>query len=98
MIELLLAAALSLEIGGTLPSEIRETCRNAVSGQLESLKVDPAGVEAVDVIPQIQNYELGDIVGYDAWVSLRERDGALVIRMSRTCRVLEVYTRGGLTL
>ena len=98
MINVLLAAALSLGIGGTLPSDIPESCRSAVSGQLERLKVDPASVAAVNVIPQIQNRELGSIVGYNAWVSLQERPGALVIKMSRTCRVQEVYTRGGLTL
>ena len=101
MTSVLVAAALSLGIGyssGTVPSDIPQACHNAVSAQLERLKVDPAGVAAVNVIPQIQNPEFGSIVGYNAWVSLRDRPGALVIKMSYTCRVRDVYSRGGLTL
>lgn len=101
MVNSLIAAALSLGIGysaGTVASDVPEACRSAVAAQLEQLKVDAAEISGVDVVPQIGNPEFGAISGYAAWVSLRDRPGALVIKMSRGCQVREVYTRGGLTL
>ncbi len=101
MINGLIVAALSLGIGyssGTVPSDVPEACHSAVATQLEQLKVDVARVSGVKVIPKIGNPEFGSITGYHAWVSLKETTGSLVIKMSRNCRVREVYTRGGLTL
>lgn len=101
MINGLIAAALSLGIGysaGTVPSDVPEACRSAVANQLEQLKVEASRVSGVKVIPQIDNPEFGSISGYNAWVSLQESSGSLVIKLSRACRVREVYTRGGLTL
>ena len=98
MFQLLAATALSLGIGGTLPSDIPHACRTAVAGQLDRLAIEESQVSSLNVIRQIQNYEIGTVVGYNAWVSLQEQPGNLVIKMTRTCRVQEVYTRGGLTL
>ena len=98
MFQLLAATALSLGIGGSLASDVPHACRTAVAGELDKLAIEQTDVSSLNVIRQIQNFEIGTVVGYNAWVSLQEKPGSLVIKMTRTCRVQEVYTRGGLIL
>lgn len=39
-----------------------------------------------------------DIVGYDAWVSLKDQPGAVVVHVDDECQPGQVYARGGAKL
>ena len=38
------------------------------------------------------------LVGYDAWVDLKQCQGSVVIKMSRQCEIEESYSRGACTI
>ena len=37
----------------------------------------------------------GNITMYDAWLALKGQRGSLVVQMEPSCRLVQVYTRGG---
>ena len=98
MVKGLLLVALTLGIGYSsqaVASDVPEACRAAVKGELQRLNIDAARIESLSVVPRISNKEIGSISGYGAWVSLAETPGSLVMNLSRYCRIMDVYARGG---
>lgn len=41
---------------------------------------------------------LEDIIGYDAWVRLKNQPGSIVVRLDAECRPTQIYARGGARL
>jgi hypothetical protein len=70
-------------------------CQAAVSEHLERMKIDTGDVRTISVSARTRSRRGGNrVIGIDAWVSLESCRGSLVMRMSRSCRLKEVYSRG----
>ena len=100
MIKSFVTLGLALVLLGGTPAEAARTyCEATVSERLDRLNVDPADVLGIfyDVQRHIgrKNDRVFRIL---AWVSLRSCRGKLVIDMSPTCRVRQVYGRGECSL
>lgn len=72
-----------------------QPCREAVTGQLQRLKVDPNNVESISYAEKTRRTRNKTLaVGIDAWVDLASCSGGLVINMTLQCRVKQVYAQG----
>lgn len=70
-------------------------CNGAVAAALAGARIPMSQVDGV-VYGVVQGLE--DIVGYNAWVSLRGQPGAVVVDMDAGCRPSQIYARGGARL
>ena len=78
-----------------------DLCQAVVDENLRKLAIDANDVRRLQFSP---TYEHEDAEGNrrrsgtDVWVRLQSCQGALVIDLTRACRVRQVYTRGGCRL
>ncbi len=70
-------------------------CNGAVAAALAGARIPTSQVDGV-VYGVVQGLE--DIVGYGAWLSLRDQSGAVVVDMDAGCRPSQIYARGGARL
>ena len=70
-------------------------CESVAQSKIDELKLDRGDIKSIVFARRtLGGGEAGIItVGYDAWVNFKSCKGALVIGMSRRCRLQEVYTR-----
>ncbi len=86
---------ISLMIGGVADAAARSQCKAAVAERLDELNVDAADIRKISTVVQHSSHrEGGPPTGYEAWVSLSSCKGNLVIKLSKRCRVRQVYGRG----
>lgn len=70
------------------------TCNAAVEEQLSQLNIEPADIADISYLRRVAGRRGGDrIIGHDAWINLKSCEGALIVALSRNCRVEQVYTR-----
>ena len=100
MIKSFVTLGLALVLLGGTPAEAARTyCEATVSERLDRLNVDPADVRGIFYDVQRQAGRDNDrVFRILAWVSLRSCRGKLVIDMSPTCRIRQVYGRGECSL
>ena len=69
-------------------------CDPAVSGELDRLQVDPAGIAGISYQVRTHENSRGDtyVDRILAWVDLRSCVGKLVIELSPRCRVKQAFT------
>lgn len=72
----------------------KEPCRHAVERHLQSLNLGADAVARTDIITVIPIPEFGTPSEFQAWTKLKTCSGALVTKLSTTCRVKETYARG----
>ncbi len=74
----------------------QERCQAIVDQRLGQLAIGADDVLRLQFSPTYQEDADGDrrSTGTDVWVRLRSCRGALVIDLTRACRVRQVYTRG----
>ncbi len=70
-------------------------CTTAVTRHLDSLGIDRRDVTGIDMITTLAVPEMGTIRELQAWASFRSCAGSLVVKLAKSCRVKEEYTRGG---
>ncbi len=89
-----LAAAMALS--ATLPAHAADNrpCTTAVTRHLDSLGIDRSDVTGIDMIAILAIPEIGTITELQAWASFRSCAGNLVVKLAKSCRVKEAYTRG----
>ncbi len=88
--------ALALVLLSAMSAEATQhECQEMVAQRLDRLDVDAADIRKINYIP-IYRYTREDehLIGFEAWVGLHSCRGSLVIDMSLTCRVRQVYGRG----
>ena len=90
-----LAAAMALS--ATLPAHAADNhpCTTAVTRHLDSLGIDRSDVTGIDMVTTLAVPEMGTIRELQAWASFRSCAGSLVVKLAKSCRVKEEYTRGG---
>lgn len=72
-----------------------EACQSQVDKALARLEVTTDEIREISIIPRRQSYHSGWVTkGYDAWVRLKNCQGALILDYDFTCRERQVYTRG----
>ncbi len=78
----------------------QERCQAIVDERLGQLTVDADDVLRLQFSPTYEEDNDGNrrSTGTDVWVRLRSCQGALVIDLTRACRVRQVYTRGACRL
>ena len=89
----IIGLGLGLMIGAPADAA-RNPCKATVAERLERLNVDPSDIRKIDYVAVRGNREGGQLIGFEAWVSLRSCRGNLVVNMSRHCRIRQVYGRG----
>lgn len=98
------AAALGIALAFVLDAApghaiLYDRCEAAVAERIAELGIAAADVAGVRTFPEIAASRTGAIVrGVKAWVSLKSREGSVVIVTTKECRVKRSYTSGGLTL
>ena len=96
-----IAAALGLLVTA-LPAAAQgqERCQAVVDENLRRLAIDADDVRRLQFSPTYEEDSDGNrrSTGTDVWVRLRSCRGALVIDLTRACRVRQVYTRGACRL
>ena len=71
-------------------------CRPVVKGVLVKLGIPESDVRYMDLQPRVrQSRQRSRVIGLDAWVGLKSCGGSIVIDMSTTCRVRQVYGKDG---
>lgn len=91
-----LAPAVALYIGlNSGPGAAADQhCLQQAQAQLTALGIAPSNVENVSVVTIVGSREIGNVLEYQAWATLRSCTGSIVTRMSHTCRVIDTYARG----
>ena len=99
MIKSFVTLGLALVLLSGTPAEAARTyCEATVSERLDRLNVDPADVLGIFYHVQRGTGRNDRVFRILAWVSLQSCRGKLVIDMSPTCRVRQVYGRGECSL
>ncbi len=92
-----IAAALGLVVTA-LPTAAQgqERCQAVVDENLRKLAIDVNDVRRLQFSPTYEADAEGNrySTGTDVWVRFQSCQGALVIDLTRACRVRQVYTRG----
>lgn len=100
--QVLWIAAVFLLVLTALPTAARaqERCQAVVDQRLGQLAIDADDVLRLQFSRTYQEDDEGNrhSTGTDVWVRLRSCQGALVIDLTRSCRVRQVYTRGACRL
>ena len=94
------AAALILAAGGASADPYFEgyggQCRLTVTRVMADLGVPPQDIRFFELQPITQNRQTRPlVVGMRGWIGLHSCQGSLVVDMSRTCRVRNVYGKDG---
>ena len=85
----------------TYPFERPAYCRSVIAGELQNIGVNPDEIASIKYTVLYRNSSLTDnrVEGYEAWVRLKDRSGALVIIVDEgSCFTQQVYTRAGLAI
>ncbi len=72
----------------------RSPCEATVAERLDDLNVDPSDIRKIHYLAVRGVREGGQLIGFEAWVSLHSCKGNLVINLSKRCRIRDVYGRG----
>ncbi len=72
----------------------RSPCKATVAERLDDLNVDPSDIRKIGYVAVRGNSEGGQLIGFEAWISLQSCKGNLVINLSKRCRIRDVYGRG----
>ncbi len=72
----------------------RSPCEATVAERLDDLNVDPSDIRKIGYVAVRGGREGGQLIGFEAWVSLQSCKGNLVINLSKRCRIRDVYGRG----
>ena len=73
-------------------------CAATTASVLDALGVPPSALRSVYYDPRISGGERGHLQGYDAWVSLANQSGYLVVREDAGCRFVTSYASGTVRL
>lgn len=79
----------------TLDRYSASPCNEAVAAALAGARVPASQVDGL-VYGLYRGLE--DIVGYDAWVSLKNQPGSVVVHLDASCTPTQIYGRGGARL
>ncbi len=90
-----LAAAMALSATPPAHAADDHPCTTAVTRHLDSLGIDRSDVTGIDMVTTLAVPEMGTIRELQAWASFRSCAGSLVVKLAKSCRVKEEYTRGG---
>lgn len=70
-------------------------CQAKVREQLERMDIDAGEVRSTSVSSRTRSRRGGNrVIGFDAWVGLKSCEGSLVLRLNRSCRLKDAYSRG----
>ncbi len=93
-----IAPALAIVLAALLASPALaagDPCEAEVSERIARMNIDPGDVRSISVAARVRSRRGGSSVsGYDAWVSLESCRGSIVMRLSRQCRIEDVYGKG----
>ena len=97
---LTVGVALALVLLSAISAEAAQSyCEATVSERLDRLNVDPSDIRSIVYKAQRQLGRNNErVIRILAWVSLQSCKGYLVVDMSPTCRVRQVYGRGACDL
>ncbi len=89
--------AMVVPLSATLPAHAADNrpCTIAVTRHLDSLGIDRSDVTGIDMITILAVPEMGNIRELQAWASFQSCAGSLVVKLAKSCRVKEAYSRGG---
>ncbi len=90
---LLLIIAMLLGLAGPALAQ-DHPCAGAVSARMTELGITTAQIKRTVFIDVTDNGCCNFIVGYEAWVDLKQCKGSVVSKLSRRCEVEESYSRG----
>jgi hypothetical protein len=91
-------AANQAALNAGYPFETHRRCDGEVARQLQEAGIAPASVDAIWYTDQ-SSIDLDLVVGFNAYVRLKERPGLLVVDVEdEACLTRQVYTRDGLEL
>ncbi len=69
-------------------------CAKLVAEKLAQLDVAPPQIKRMVFVDIVEDGRSPRLVGYEAWVDLKQCRGSVVLKMSRQCEVRETYSRG----
>lgn len=69
-------------------------CNPQVASSLAGARIPIADVQGL-TYGLYRDGHRGDIVGYDAWVKLRDQPGAIVVQLNADCSPRQMYARDG---
>jgi hypothetical protein len=105
---ILLAACASMETGLELPRQAppepgavdtlnrmaSNDCNPQLTSSLAGARIPIADVRGLSY-GLYRDARRGDIVGYDAWVALRDQPGAIIVQLNADCSPRQIYARDG---
>ncbi len=69
-------------------------CNPQVASSLAGARIPMADVQGL-TYGLYRDARRGDVVGYDAWVKLRDQPGAIVVQLNADCSPRQMYARDG---
>jgi hypothetical protein len=72
-------------------------CNPVVASSLAGARIPIADVRDL-TYGLYRDNKRGKIVGYDAWVSLKDQPGSVIVQMDEFCTPRQIYPRGGARL
>jgi hypothetical protein len=69
-------------------------CAAAVAADMARLKVGQGQISRTVFVDVRDGGCCDHLVGYEAWVDLKQCQGSVVVKLSRNCDIEETYTRG----
>jgi hypothetical protein len=69
-------------------------CAKPVTAKMAQLDISPSQIKLLVFADIVEDDRSARLIGYDAWVDLKQCRGSVVVKMSRQCEVEEIYSRG----
>ena len=93
---LLLACASGRLSAGPYLDDFEGACRPTVDRALADLGIGAQDIRFLEIRPIVQQRRQRPlVVGVQGWIGLRACPGSLVVDMSRTCQIRNVYGKDG---
>lgn len=87
-------ASLVLSLTFPLQSSAAEQCQAQIDSALQQHGVAADDVESMKVVKQSRGARSPSNYALDAWIRLKSCDGYVMVNMTRSCHVQQVYTTG----
>ena len=95
---LIVIVAISLLGFGGQAMAAPHRCAKAATVKMAQLGVAASQIKRIVFADIVEDDRTARLVGYDAWVDLKQCQGSVVIKMSRQCEIEESYSRGACTI
>lgn len=69
-------------------------CADAVAAKMTQLNVPPAQIVRTTFVNVTDGGCCEQLIGYEAWVDLKQCRGSVVLKLSLQCGIEEAYSRG----